>query len=115
VEIEISVRHGQISDAAREKIATKLDKLPRLYDRVSAVELTIDLEHRDAPEADLRLSAKQKHDLVATSKAEGMMAAVDEVIDKIEQQLRRHKDKVRDRHRPSVKQVEMPPADEEST
>jgi len=115
VEIEISVRHGQISDVAREKIAAKLDKLPRLYDRISAVELTLDLEHRDAPEADLRLSAKQKHDLVATSKAEGVMAAVDEVIDKIEQQLRRHKDKVRDRHRPSVKQAEMPPTDEELT
>ncbi|MFW6171354.1 MAG: ribosome hibernation-promoting factor, HPF/YfiA family, partial [Planctomycetota bacterium] len=103
VEIEVSVRHGQISDAARERIESKLEKLPRLYDRITAIELAIDLEHREAPEADLRLRAKQKHDLVATSKAEGMMAAVDEVIDKMEQQLRRHKDKVRDRHRPGLK------------
>ena len=110
MEIQISARHGQISDETRAKIQSKLEKLPRLYDRVSSIELALDLKHRDAPEADLRLSAKQKHDLVATSKAESVMAAVDEAIDKMEQQLRRHKDKVRDRHRPGMKQqAELPP------
>jgi len=102
VEIQISVRHGQISDEVRSKIESKLDKLPRLYDRVHSIALALDLEHRDAPEADLRLSAKQKHDLVATAKAGGVMAVVDDVIDKMEQQLRRHKDRVRDRHRPAA-------------
>lgn len=99
MQINISTRHGQISDATRERIQTKLDKLPRLSDRISAIELTIDLEHRDAPVVDLRVSVKHKHELVATGRATDLLAAVDEVMEKMEQQLRKHKERTIDRHR----------------
>ena len=102
MQINISTRHGQISDATREKLQSKLQKLPRLFDRISAIELTVDLEHRDAPAVDLQVSVTHKHELVATSQAVDLVAAVDDVIEKMEQQLRKHKDKVRDRHRAPV-------------
>ncbi len=101
MQFNISTRHGQISDPTREKIQAKLEKLPRLFDRISAVDLTIDLEHRDAPTVDLKVSVKHKHELVAASQATDLLAAVDEVMEKMEQQLRKHKEKIRDRHRNS--------------
>lgn len=102
MQINISTRHGQISDPTREKLQAKLEKLPRLFDRITAIDLTVDLEHRDAPVVDLQVSVTHKHEMVATSQAADLLAAVDDVTEKMEQQLRKHKDKVRDRHRAPV-------------
>lgn len=96
--MNISVRHGHVSEATQATIREKLDKLPRLYDRVSAIELTLDMEHRDAPMVDLKVSAA-KHDFVATGQAENLLAAVELAVTHMEQQLRKHKEKVQDRHR----------------
>jgi putative sigma-54 modulation protein len=98
VQINISVRHGHVSEATQATIREKLDKLTRLYDRISAIELTVDLEHRDTPSVDLNVSAK-KHEFVATGQAENLLAAVDLAVAHMEQQLRKHKEKVQDRHR----------------
>jgi ribosome-associated translation inhibitor RaiA len=65
VQIKISARHGQLSDATREKISAKVEKLARLFERLSAIEVTIDLEHEQKPAVDLRVSAEHKHDFVA--------------------------------------------------
>ena len=98
MQMNISVRHGHVSDATQAMVREKLEKLLRLYDRISAIELTVDLEHRDQPAVDLKVSAK-KHDFVAEAQAENLLAAVDVVLDKMEQQLRKHKEKIQDRHR----------------
>jgi putative sigma-54 modulation protein len=98
VQMNISVRHGHVSDATQAVIQEKLDKLTRLYDRISAIEITLDVEHRDQPTVDLKVSAK-KHDFKAVAQAENLLAAVDIVIEKMEQQLRKHKEKVQDHHR----------------
>ena len=108
MQISISTRHGHVSDEAQAKIQEKLEKLPRLYDRISAIELTVDLEHRDAPSVDLRISAKQ-HDFVATASAATVIAAFDVAVEKMEQQLRKHKQKLQDRHRSSGR-TSLPPA-----
>ncbi len=98
MQMNISIRHGHVSDAVQAVIREKLEKITRLYDRVSAIEVTIDFEHRDMPAVDLKVSAK-KHDFVAVAEAENLLAAVDAAVDKMEQQLRKHKEKVQDRHR----------------
>jgi putative sigma-54 modulation protein len=100
VQINISVRHGHISDATQATIQEKLEKITRLYDRISGMEVTVDLEHRDQPTVDVKITA-MKHDFVAVAQAENLLAAVDIAADKIEQQLRKHKEKVQDRHRGS--------------
>ncbi len=113
MQINISTRHGQISDTTRERILGKLEKLPRLFDRISAILLTIDLEHRDTPSVDLQVSATHKLELVAASRAADLLAAVDDVMEKMEQQLRKHKEKIRDRHRtPGHRQTDAPPEPE---
>ena len=98
MQMNISVRHGHVSDTTQAMIQEKLDKLTRLNDRISAIEVTVDLEHRDLPAVDLKVSAK-KHEFMAVAQAENLLAAVDIVVDKMEQPLRKHKEKVQDRHR----------------
>ena len=97
MQMNISIRHGHVSDDTQATIQEKLDKLTRLYDRITAIEVTVDLEHRDLPAVDLKVSAK-KHEFMAVGQAENLLAAVDVAVDKMEQQVRKHKEKVQDRH-----------------
>jgi len=100
VQINISTRHGHVSEETRTKVSAKLEKLSRFFDRISSIEAIIDLEHRDAPSVDLKVSVKQR-EFLATGQTEELMASIDLVVDKMEQQLRKHKEKVQHRHRNS--------------
>lgn len=110
MQINVSARHGHLSDATRQKLLAKLEKLPRLFERLTSIELTVDLEHNDeAHEVELRVSAEHKHDFVATERAAELMAAVDGAVHKLEQQLRKYKEKVQEHHRgPGLKQQGTP-------
>ncbi|MGA2063629.1 MAG: ribosome-associated translation inhibitor RaiA [Thermoguttaceae bacterium] len=109
MQISISTRHGHLSDETQAKIKEKLEKLTRFSDRLSAIEATVDLEHRDAPDVDLRVSAGHKHDFVAVCRSMELLAGIDDVVEKMEQQLRKHKQKVQDRHRgPGHRVQEIP-------
>jgi putative sigma-54 modulation protein len=113
VQINISTRHGHLSEETQRKIKEKLQKLTRFLDRITAIDFTVDLEHRDKPDVDLKVSAEPKHIFVAESRSVELMAALDDTIEKMEHQLRKHKEKGQDRHTrlPGHKQMpsfEMP-------
>lgn len=99
MQIRISARHGTVSDETQAKIRSKVEKLGRLFERLTSIEITVDLEHREAPSVDLRVSAEHKHDFVATVQAGELMAAIDAAMHKLEQQLRKYKQRIQDRHR----------------
>jgi len=99
VQINISTRHGQLSPASQETITEKVSKLTRLFERITAVEVTIDLEHDDKPAVELRVAAEKTEDFVATDSSESLLSALDSTIHKMEQQLRKHKEKLKDHHR----------------
>jgi putative sigma-54 modulation protein len=112
VQINISARHGHLSAETQDKIREKLEKLRRLSDRVSAIEATVDLEHVESPSIELRLSVERNDDFIAAEASTSVMAALDGAIHKIEQQLRKHKDKRRDRRSQSLGRVEVPDGQE---
>ncbi len=113
MQIRFSIRHGTISEDTRSKITNKLERLVRLFDRLTDVEVTIDLEHRDAPSVDLRVSAEHKHDFVATHQGGELMGSIDQVIHKLEQQLRRYKEKIQTRRRSAAgREEEVAPGSE---
>ena len=113
MQVSISARHGHLSDATREKITAKVEKLARLFERLQAIEVTVDLEHEQTPTVDVRISAEHKHDFVATEQSANLMAALDGVIHKLEQQLRKYKEKVQERHRSTPPRHETASLDEE--
>lgn len=99
MEIKISARHGHLSEASQEKIAAKVGKLTRLFDRLTAIEVVIDLIDSDSPRVDLNVSAEHKHDFVAHDQSDNLMGSIDTVIHRMEQQIRKYKEKVQERHR----------------
>ena len=94
MQVNISTRHGHISAATREKITDKVEKLLRFNDRLTATEVTVDLEHKEAPKVEFRVSVEKAVDFVAADENESLMAAVDSCLHKVEQQLRKHKEKM---------------------
>jgi putative sigma-54 modulation protein len=99
VQINISTRHGNLSDASKEKIQSKMEKLGRIFERLTAIDVTVELTDEENPRVDVQVSAEHKHDFVATDQSTNLMGSVDNAVHKIEQQLRKYKEKVQDRHR----------------
>jgi putative sigma-54 modulation protein len=101
VQVQVSTRHGHLSDASRERIAAKAEKLLRIFDRLTTIEVIVDLTDSNAPRVDLKVSAEHKHDFVAHDQSDELMTSVDTVVHRLEQQLRKYKEKVQERHRTS--------------
>jgi putative sigma-54 modulation protein len=102
VEIKIATRHGHLSSATQAKIMAKVGRLSKYFERLAAIEVTIDLEHETTPAVDIRVDAEHKHDFVATEQSGDLWRSVDGAVQKLEQQLRKYKEKVLGRHRQHV-------------
>ena len=99
VQLNIAIRHGHISDETKSKVNQKLDKLGRFFERLTSVVLTVDLKDPHCPVVQLNVSAEHKHDFVAQADSDNLLTAVDTVVQKVEQQLRKYKERVQDKHR----------------
>ena len=109
MQISISARHGHLGEATQEKIAAKVEKVVRYFERLTAIGVTVNLENPEMPQVDIQVSAEHKHDFVATETSPSLMSAVDGAVQKIEQQLRKYKERVQERHRNSgVRRGEVP-------
>ena len=108
MQTNISARHGQLSSRTQERIREKTEKLHRYFDRVTAVEVTVDLEHRDNPSVELKVSAQRSDVFVAAESSSDVISALDGALHKMEQQIRRHKQKRTNRRGTPLKHLELP-------
>jgi putative sigma-54 modulation protein len=113
VQIKISARHGHLGEATQDFIREKAEKLLRFFERLTSIEVTVDLKN-ELKVVEFLVSAEHKHDFVAREVNSDILAAVDLVIAKLEGQLRRYKEKLQDhRRRPSTGEVAGAPIPEE--
>ncbi len=115
MQINISTRHGHLSQETQEKIKEKIAKLTRIFERLPSANVTIDLEHRDSPRVELRVSAAHHEDFVATDESSNVMSAVESALHKVEQQVRRHKEKLTGHRNQGLKHQEVPVDSESDT
>lgn len=95
--VTVKARHMDITDSIRDYVETKADKLDRYLVGLQNAEVIIDME-ADKPVVEIVARAKKKNTFVATHRDDDMYACIDVCLDKVIQQLRRHKDKLRDHH-----------------
>jgi len=95
VEIQITGRHVEVPEDVREYIHAKIGKLPRFYDRIHNVDVVLDhVAEQFTTEVIVRADHRQT--FIARETGPDTFALVDLVVDKLERQLRRHKEKLRD-------------------
>lgn len=107
MQTNISVRHGSLDQESQERIEQKVGKLSRLHERISSVNVTIDLEHENSPHVELRVVVDRTNDFIAHYAGETLLASVDSALHKIEEQLRRHKKKLTDRRHSGPRHSEI--------
>ena len=99
MQINISTRHGEISDATKEKFTQKVEKLRRFFDRLTSIDITVDLDKADEPNIEVTVQSEKRNDFVASYQSNDMFGSLDQVIAKLEQQIKKHKEKLRERGR----------------
>ena len=102
MQVAITSRHGTLSPGANEHITRKAEKLLTFFDRVTAINVTVDFS-TDRINVEILVDAEHRHDLVARESGENVKENVISVFDaalhKMEQQLRKYKEKIQDHRR----------------
>ena len=93
MQLTISGHHVDITDPIREYVTTKLTKLARHHDKITNthVILTVDKNHQKA-EATMHVSGAV---LFANCESQDLYAAIDQLSEKLDRQLTKHKEKRR--------------------
>ena len=91
--LTISGHHMDVTPAIREHVEGKFAPIERHGDHITRADVTLVVEkHHHKAEANLHVAGA---DLFASSESDDMYAAIDSVIDKIDRQLIKHKQKAR--------------------
>ncbi len=98
MQVAISCRHGSISDGVREYITSKAEKLLTYFERVTAIEVTVDFE-KDRIQVEILVSAEHRPNLVARDEGAEVPATFDSALHKMEHQIRKYKEKIQDHRR----------------
>lgn len=103
MQIEITGHHVDVTQALRAYVTEKLDRLERHFGNLIGARVVLRLEKlQHQAEATISVGGRT-NDLYAEAVAADMYAAIDEMIDKLDRQVRRHKDKVTDHHRAAAR------------
>jgi ribosome hibernation promoting factor len=99
MQISVSGQHLDVTDSLREYVVSKLSKLERHFDKVTNVHAVLSVEkQRQKAEATIHINGAT---LFADAENENMYAAIDALTDKLDRQVKKHKEKQSDHHRGS--------------
>ncbi len=92
MQITIVGHHVEVTEALRNYVTDKMDHLKRLEEYIKSINVILTVENLDQ-KAEAKVSVKGD-ELFADSVAESMYAAIDTLVDKLERQLVKHKEKL---------------------
>jgi putative sigma-54 modulation protein len=94
--LTISGHHLEVTPALRGYVTTKLNRITRHFDQVVDVRVLLSVDNQKEKDrrqrAECRIGVKG-NDLFAESSHEDLYAAIDELVDKLDRQVARHKNK----------------------
>lgn len=97
MQIDITGHHVEVTEALRDYVGSKFDKLERHFDNVVDAHVVLTVEKlTQKAEATLNVSGAK---LYADALDADMYAAIDGLIDKLDRQVVKHKEKRADHHR----------------
>ena len=91
MQINLSGHHVDITPALREHVNNKLSKLQRHFDNINNADVTLTVEKLiQKAEASVHVAGA---DLFAACESEDMYASIDQLTEKLDRQLIKHKEK----------------------
>lgn len=96
MQINFTGHHMVVTPALKTFTQEKFDKLERHFDKITAINVVFDVEKlRQIAEATVLVTKGELH---ASSESADMYTAIDILVDKLDRQLIKHKEKLRNHH-----------------
>ena len=93
MQINLTGHHLEITDSLRQYVDSKFTKLERHFDHINNVHVILNVEKlNQKAEATLHLSGAE---VFANAEHSDMYAAIDALIDKLDRQVIKHKEKLK--------------------
>lgn len=94
--ISLTGHHVDITPAIKDYVDNKFERLERHFDNVTNTHVVLTVEKsRQKAEATIHVNGAN---LFADDEKENMYAAIDSLVDKLDRQLKKHKEKMTDHH-----------------
>ncbi len=106
--LTISGHHLEVTPALRSYVMTKLDRITRHFDQVVDVKVLLSVEKQKEKEKRQRAECNVRvkgNDLFAESAHADLYAAVDELVDKLDRIVVRHKNRLQDHQADALKRA----------
>ncbi|MCK0164290.1 ribosome hibernation promoting factor [Marinobacter sp. S6332] len=95
MQLNISGHHVELTPALKDYVAEKFERLERHFDHISNCQVTLEVDKvRQIADATLHVVGGEIH---AKAENEDMYAAIDGLVDKLDRQIIKHKEKNLDR------------------
>lgn len=92
MQINLTGHHLDLTDALRSYVNAKFQRLERHFDHINNVHVVLEVDKvRQKAEAKLNVNGGE---IFATSEEEVMYAAIDSLVDKLDRQVIKHKEKM---------------------
>lgn len=93
MQINISGHHVDVTDAIKDYIEGKMNKLIRHFDQITSINVIVSVEKLvQKSEATIHVSG---NDMFADAEHEDLYTAIDQMTEKLDRQLIKHKEKLR--------------------
>ncbi|PFG09503.1 MULTISPECIES: ribosome hibernation promoting factor [unclassified Marinobacter] len=91
MQLNISGHHVELTEALKDYVNEKFQRLERHFDQISNTNVILQVEKlRQIAEATVNISGGELH---AKAETEDMYAAIDALVDKLDRQILKHKEK----------------------
>lgn len=97
MDITVTGKHLEVTEAIRSYARNKAGKLPRYFDRIRQLEVLIDKRDHGHQAVEMIAHVDHHDPFLANVTGTDLYGCIDEAVDKLERQLTEHKEKVRNR------------------
>ena len=102
--LKITGHHVDVTEAMREYITTKLERVFRHFDHVTSATVIVSVD-KLVQKAEVTVAVRGK-DIHVESSDQDLYAAIDSMVDKIDRQVIKHKQKMQEHGNVSLKHQE---------
>ncbi len=104
MKVRIEERHMEQSDPLREYAISKAEDLQKFFDGIISVEVTMDVE-KERRLAKVFAHLINKKVVKSSAESDDMYVSIDSAMDKLERQLKKFNEKLKDKHKGEVEDV----------
>ncbi|WP_367606537.1 ribosome-associated translation inhibitor RaiA [Legionella sp. W05-934-2] len=95
MQINMTGHRMELTPALKQFTQEKFDKLEKHFDKITSINIVFDVEKvRQIAEATILVTQGELH---ARSETDDMYASVDDLVNKLDRQLLKHKEKLREK------------------